>query len=297
MREGTWVDRIYDTLGIGKRELRQKIDTLVGPSQDELQDEIDNITANFIVDPKHKAFVDIAIQKDAKLKGKHHKIVEAMLVTYPGVIAVAVHEVAYKLHQEGNIVEAEHLAAAAKARTGIDISPATTIGENLFIDHGTGTVIGETAKVGNNTQIMHKVTLGAYINPQSNDVKDRHPVIGDNCFIGPGTEILGHVVVGNKVNILSKALFTGNKIIVGDGASIRTGAEIEDGCNIAPGVVIGEGAFIHKGSGLITKDVPAHSQVFKDAKGEQFTVDGEPERHRKAEERKARKAEEANRTL
>ena len=131
-------------------------------SQTELQNQIDEITDQYL--KTHPAFTDVAIEKDAALKGKPREVVEQLLHVYPGVIAVAVHEEAYKLHKKGgagNIVIARELSEAAKTRTGIDIHPGTEIGENLFIDHGTGDVIGETARIGKNTQLMHKVTLGA----------------------------------------------------------------------------------------------------------------------------------------
>ena len=281
----TWQERILGVIGISNVGLQSKISGILSPTQSSIQDEIDKITANYVLD--HPDFVRVAIAKDAKLKDKPREIVDAMLTTYPGVIAVAVHDVAHKLHKEGGkagILEAERLAAAAKGRTGIDISPATRIGSNCFIDHGTGDVFGETAEIGNNTQIMHKVTLGAYTNPQETrpeKLAHRHPRIGDDCFLSVGVEVLGNINVGNRVTMGPKAMVFGNRIVVHDDVKIGTGAEINDYCEITKGITIGPGAFIHKGSGVINEDVPAHSEVFRDEGGKLHIIDGAPDRHKK----------------
>lgn len=249
-------------------------------SQSTLQDILDGVTDKYLKD--HPDFITVAIEKDAALKGKDRITVEALLHVYPGVIAVAAHEVAHQLYQQGGVaklVMARELSEAAHTRTGIDIHPGTVIGENLFIDHGTGDVFGETASIGRNTQIMHKVTLGAYVNPKETRpeiLAHRHPEIGDDCFIAVGVEVLGNVKVGNDVKILSKAMLHGNRIAVHDHARIGTGAVIEDQCTIGANVTVGEGAFIHKGSGVIEQNIPPHSEVFRDAAGALCIIDGVP---------------------
>jgi serine acetyltransferase len=248
-------------------------------SQSELQNRIDELTHRFL--ETHADFVAVAIEKDAALKGLPIETVKDLLHVYPGVIALAVHEEAHNLHKKGSIFIARQLSEAAKARTGIHIHPGTVIGENLFIDHGTGDVIGETAKIGRNTQIMHKVTLGAYANPKEKRpevLAHRHPEIGDDCFIAVGVEVLGNVKIGNNVKLLSKAMLHGNHIVIKDGVRIGTGAEIEDGCTIESGVKIGEGAFINKDSGEIKQDIPPHSEVFRDNNGVLNIIEGAPER-------------------
>lgn len=253
--------------------------------QAEIQDKIDQITHEYL--EMHPEFIDVAIEKDAALKGKPTEVVKDLLHFYPGVIAVAAHEAAHKLNKQpgySGVIMARQLSEAAKARTGIDIHPGTVIGENLFIDHGTGDVFGEASKIGKNTQIMHEVTLGAYVNPKERNpeiLKHRHPEIGDNCFLAVGVGILGNVKVGNNVKILSKSMLHGNDIVIKDGVRIGTGAIIEDGCSIGPDVKIGEGAFIHKGSGEITQDIPAHSEVFRGESGKLSIVAGVHERHKK----------------
>ena len=88
--------------------------------------------------------------------------------------------------------------------TGIEIHPAAKIGKNLFIDHGMGTVIGETSEIGNNVTLYHGVTLGG-ISPaeNSNDQRDtkRHPTIEDNVIIGCGASILGPIIIGNCARV------------------------------------------------------------------------------------------------
>ena len=85
----------------------------------------------------------------------------------------------------------------ARRQTGIEIHPAATIGKNLFIDHGMGVVIGETAIVGDNVTLYHGVTLGSV----STKKEPRHPIIGNNVIIGAGAKILGRVKVGDNAKI------------------------------------------------------------------------------------------------
>jgi serine O-acetyltransferase len=84
-----------------------------------------------------------------------------------------------------------------KCRTGIEIHPAATIGRNLFIDHGSGVVIGETTIIGDNVTLYHQVTLGGV---SSKKVK-RHPTIGNNVVIGAGAKVLGNITVGDNAKI------------------------------------------------------------------------------------------------
>lgn len=244
-------------------------------SQTALQDQIDEITHAYIA--KNPEFVEIAIDKDPALKSVPKEEVPQILCTYPGVVAVAVHEVAHDLYKSGNFFTAIQLAQAAKARTGIDIHPGTSIGKNLFIDHGTGDVIGGTAIIGNNTQIMHHVTLGNFIDAKEKNEKlleHRHPIIGNDCFIGPGVQVLGRVMVGDNVNIKPMAKILGNNIVIGKGVSIGAGAVIEDGVVIKAGVKIGPGAQIlfHKMKDdndffVIDKHVAPHAMVGRDQAG------------------------------
>ena len=91
----------------------------------------------------------------------------------------------------------------AKRRTGIEIHPGATIGKGLFIDHGTGVVIGQTAIIGDNVTMFHGVTLGGTGNEKT---KKRHPTIGNNVFIGSGAKVLGNINIGNNVKIGANAV-------------------------------------------------------------------------------------------
>ena len=94
----------------------------------------------------------------------------------------------------------------ARFLTGIEIHPGAKIGRRLFIDHGMGIVIGETASIGNDCTIYHGVTLGG----TGKDKYKRHPDLGDNVMVGCGAKILGPIKIGNNVKIGANAVVTKN---------------------------------------------------------------------------------------
>ena len=116
--------------------------------------------------------------------------------------------------------------------TGIEIHPAAKIGKFLFIDHGMGIVIGETAEIGNNVTLYHGVTLGG-VSPsedsKSQKNKKRHPTICDNVIIGSGAQILGPIIVGINAKVGSNSVVTKdvdpNKSVVGNPARYTIAAE------------------------------------------------------------------------
>ena len=135
--------------------------------------------------------------------------------SYPGVHALLVHRVAHVLYTESQPGYARELSEAAHTATGIDIHPGAELGEYVFIDHGSGVVIGETATVGDWVRLYQDVTLGALHFEEEEDdehalKKDykRHPDIGDNVVIGAGAKILGPVSVGDHVSIEANAWVT-----------------------------------------------------------------------------------------
>lgn len=230
-----------------------------------LQNKIDGLVKNYL--DSHPDFIEIAKTKDRAIQNKSNADAKAELAFYPGVVAVAVHEEAYKLYKSGESlkkIQARQLSESAHSRTGIDIHPGTKIGDNLFVDHGTGVVIGETAKVGKNTLMYHGVTLGAY---GETDASHRHPEIGDNCTISTGVDVLGHVRIGNNVKLNPHVKLQGNNITVGNKVAIGSSAQIADNNEIADGIIIGTAAVIHKGVGRIEQNIPAYSHVLKE-KGE-----------------------------
>ncbi|MBO4326133.1 MAG: serine O-acetyltransferase [Clostridia bacterium] len=117
---------------------------------------------------------------------------------YPGYHALIYHKVARAFYRIKLKFIARWISQICTRRTGIEIHPGATIGEELFIDHGHGVVIGETAVVGNNCTIYHQVTLGG-----TGHVKHckRHPTVGNNVLIGAGSKVLGPVTIGDNAMI------------------------------------------------------------------------------------------------
>ena len=110
----------------------------------------------------------------------------------PGVHAIWTHRVAHALWRRGWHLAARWVSHVGRFLTGIEIHPAAVLGPGLFIDHGMGVVIGETAEVGENVNILQGVTLGG----TSVKREKRHPTIGDNVSIGSGATILGGFTIG-----------------------------------------------------------------------------------------------------
>ncbi|MBL4686188.1 MAG: serine acetyltransferase [Nannocystaceae bacterium] len=116
-----------------------------------------------------------------------------VIMSYPGVLAIAVHRVAHQLYTFGVPLLPRMMAELIHGRTGIDIHPGATIGERFFIDHGTGLVIGETTVIGTSVKLYQGVTLGALSVSTSERQRDkqRHPTIEDGVTIYAGATILG----------------------------------------------------------------------------------------------------------
>ena len=111
--------------------------------------------------------------------------------TYPGFLAVSIYRIAHKLLKLGIPLIPRVLTEYAHSATGIDIHPGAEIGEYLFIDHGTGLVIGETTKIGDHVKLYQGVTLGALSVEKFMANTKRHPTIGDHVIIYSGATILG----------------------------------------------------------------------------------------------------------
>ena len=116
---------------------------------------------------------------------------EEVILSYPGLEAIAVHRIAHFLYQNGVPIIPRIMSEHIHGKTGIDIHPGATIGESFYIDHGTGVVIGETTVIGNNVKIYQGVTLGALSVKKSLQDKKRHPTIEDDVTIYAGATILG----------------------------------------------------------------------------------------------------------
>ena len=128
--------------------------------------------------------------------------VEEVILCYPGFYCLSVHRMAHVLYKMGIPVLPRVMSEYVHSKTGIDIHPGASLGRNLFIDHGTGIVIGETTIVGDNVKIYQGVTLGAlYVEKSMADTK-RHPTIENNVIIYAGSTILGgKTIVGHDTII------------------------------------------------------------------------------------------------
>ncbi len=126
-----------------------------------------------------------------------------VLTCYPGLHALVWHRaVSNRLWRAGLKWLARLVAHAGRFLTGIEIHPGATIGRRVFIDHGMGIVIGETAEVGDDTTLYHGVTLGG----TSWNKGKRHPTLGRNVVVGAGAKILGPITVGDGAKVGSNAV-------------------------------------------------------------------------------------------
>lgn len=123
---------------------------------------------------------------------------EEVILCYPGFFSIAVYRLASELHRLKVPVLPRVMSEYAHSKTGVDIHPGAQIGNSFFIDHGTGTVIGETAVIGDNVKIYQGVTLGALFVRKSMAKQKRHPTIEDNVIIYARSTILGgETVIGH----------------------------------------------------------------------------------------------------
>ena len=125
-----------------------------------------------------------------------------VLLTYSGLHALLAYRASHALFKNGHKLAARMVSQGARALTGIEIHPGATIGKGLFIDHGMGVVIGETAEIGDNCTIYQGVTLGG----TGKDTGKRHPTLGNNVMVGAGAKVLGPFKVGNGAKIAAGAV-------------------------------------------------------------------------------------------
>lgn len=217
-------------LPINKKDLEQVIDTLFSQmfpicekinkvkSEVELTqayrillENISNLTDRMEAENKLELFfkklsdIQVNLGKDARTfldNDPAAESLEEIVLTYPGFFAITVHRIAHEFYQLGIPIIPRLFSEYAHTRTGIDIHPGAQIGKNFFLDHGTGTVIGETCIIGNNVKIYQGVTLGAlYVTKNLSKVK-RHPTVEDNVVIYAGATILGgKTVIGHDSTI------------------------------------------------------------------------------------------------
>lgn len=120
-----------------------------------------------------------------------------VIFLYPGFHALMSHRICHFLYNLKLRFIPRLISQITRHITGIEIHPGATIGNRLFIDHGIGIVIGETAIIGDNCTIYHGVTLGG----TGKDLVKRHPILGDNVMVGAGAKVLGPIHIANNVKI------------------------------------------------------------------------------------------------
>jgi serine O-acetyltransferase len=125
-----------------------------------------------------------------------------VVLCYPGFHAMLFHRMAHWLWQRGWLVSGRFLSAVARSLTGIEIHPGATIGRRLFIDHGVGVVIGETAEIGDDVTLYQGVTLGGTTLQRGK----RHPTLDDNVIVGAGAKVLGAFTVGKGARVGANAV-------------------------------------------------------------------------------------------
>lgn len=173
--------------------------------------------------------VDSILERDPAARGRGE-----VLLLYSGVHALLMYRLSHALHGKGCKFSARAVSQLAKFLTGIEIHPGATIGKGLFIDHGSGVVIGETAVVGDYCTIYQGVTLGG----TGKQTGKRHPTLGDNVMVGAGAKLLGNFTVGSNSKIAAGAVVLGdvpeNSTAVGIPAHVvrRDGARVEKGSDL-----------------------------------------------------------------
>jgi serine O-acetyltransferase len=125
----------------------------------------------------------------------------AEVVLYPGLWAVWGHRVTHRLHRWGLPFLPRLISQVVRLLTGIEIHPGAVVGRRLFIDHGAGVVIGETARIGDDVTIYHRVTLGGRGWRHDPKGSIRHPSVGDRVVLGVGATVLGPVHIGDDAEI------------------------------------------------------------------------------------------------
>lgn len=145
-----------------------------------------------------------------------------VLTCYPGLHARTLHRLTHKLWRANFKWLARFLAHIGRGLTGIEIHPGATIGRRLFIDHGMGVVIGETAEIGDDVTIYHGVTLGG----TSWRHGKRHPSLGNGVVVGAGAKILGPICIGENAKIGSNAVVV--KDVPPDATAVGIPARILD---------------------------------------------------------------------
>lgn len=172
--------------------------------------------------------IEVVFERDPAAKTKFE-----VVLNYPGLHAIWIHRLTHKLYLQKHYVLARFISQVGRFFTQVEIHPGATIGRRLFIDHGAGIVIGETAEIGDDVTIYQGVTLGG----TGKESGKRHPTIGNNVVISSGAKVLGSFRVGDNVKIGAGSVVLKEvpdnctvvgipgKVVVKDGVSLKKDAE------------------------------------------------------------------------
>ncbi|MCL2071269.1 MAG: serine O-acetyltransferase [Oscillospiraceae bacterium] len=144
-----------------------------------------------------KEDIDAVMERDPAVRSRLE-----VFFLYPSFRAIRAYRRARWWYKRGHYFIARWISQKAVRRTGIEIHPGAKIGRKLFIDHGSGVVIGETAEIGDNCTIYQGVTLGG----TGKDIGKRHPTLGNNVMVGSGAKVLGPFKVGDNSKIAANAV-------------------------------------------------------------------------------------------
>jgi len=175
------------------------LEKLLKPLEKRLSDTPDQVCKNYLdkIPGLYKILLDDA-EAFARFDPASDSV-EEVILCYPGFFSIAVYRLAHELYRMEVPVLPRIMAEYAHSLTGVDIHPGARIGSAFFIDHGTGTVIGETTIIGNNVKIYQGVTLGALFVEKKLARKKRHPTIEDDVIIYARSTILGgNTVIGHN---------------------------------------------------------------------------------------------------
>jgi serine O-acetyltransferase len=175
--------------------------------QSEQAESLDNLPAVF---KQVRATINSVFERDPAARSTLE-----IILCYPGVHAVLGHQISHWLWAHRLKLLARWFSQLMRALTGIEIHPGAKIGPKLFIDHGMGVVIGETAEIGSCVTLYHGVTLGG----TSLEKEKRHPTLEDNVVVGAGAKVLGAITVGTNSRIGANAVVVKsvppNSVVVG----------------------------------------------------------------------------------
>ena len=212
---GYYSDKVYKIYSV-KNNMSATIEDVIYHLNKQIQTVTDSaraeeITLSFMAKiPYIRSFLETDVQAafegDPAAGSK-----DEVIMSYPGLFATTVYRLAHELFLLGVTMIPRNMTEQAHSITGIDINPGATICKYLFIDHGTGIVIGETTVIGEHVKIYQGVTLGALSTKGGQKLKNvrRHPTIGDNVTIYSGASILGgETYIGDNVTVGGNAFIT-----------------------------------------------------------------------------------------